>query len=164
MLPAFSFPVRIPDFYTKYRSLYSNFSVISSRWYSFYSKCPLWVCNCEHLYYQLFFLLSSLFLCLCIIGYEFHYFVDLVNHCPDQQGKISCLFQMNKILSQFYSLNIFDALIFIIYHSHILFSSLFYCIPNTIFTVKWQASKYWSSRRVVDPSEGGNYTFVSRWF
>ena len=43
----YSFPIRIPDFYTQYQSLYENVSKFPSKWTSFYSDPLLWVSNLE---------------------------------------------------------------------------------------------------------------------
>ena len=40
-------------------------------------------------------------LCLYITGYKFYYFIDLLYHCSEQQGKSNYLFQMNPILVRF---------------------------------------------------------------
>ena len=51
--PVFSFPVQIPAFYYKYRSLYAKASVILSKCPGFYAKVPVWVrtreCHPVHL-------------------------------------------------------------------------------------------------------------------
>ena len=41
--PAFLFPVQIPDFYAKSRSLYTKVSVLLSKWPDFYSRVLVWV-------------------------------------------------------------------------------------------------------------------------
>ena len=43
----FLFPVQTPPFNTEYRSLYSEVSVLLSKWPAFYSKLRVWVLICE---------------------------------------------------------------------------------------------------------------------
>ena len=43
VLPAFSFPVRFPDFYVESWSLYAEVSVLLSKWRAFYSEITVWV-------------------------------------------------------------------------------------------------------------------------
>ena len=43
VLPTFYFPVRIPDFCAKSRSLYAEVSMLLSKWLDFYSKFIFWV-------------------------------------------------------------------------------------------------------------------------
>ena len=47
VLPEFLFPVKIPAFYIKYRSLYADISVMPYKWYTFYFECPFWVYTCD---------------------------------------------------------------------------------------------------------------------
>ena len=47
MLPAFLFPVQIPDFYVDSRSLYAQVSLLLSKWPDFYPKVLVWVRTSE---------------------------------------------------------------------------------------------------------------------
>ena len=49
LLPAFSFPIQITEFYAKPRSLYANVSVFNSKCSVFYPNFILQFCTPSHL-------------------------------------------------------------------------------------------------------------------
>ena len=77
--------------------------------------------------------------CLCFITH-IHCFFNLVDHCQGKQGKSSCLFWFNTGFFQSDSFRVFDAITFILHHSH---SSFFY--SNFLLFVNLGCTKlYWN--------------------
>ena len=68
--------------------------------------------------------------CLYIVGNNFKYFVDSIKNHSEQQGKWIFLFLLNTDFLRFNSLYSFDALNFILRHSHSL-----YFLLNGLFSV-----------------------------
>ena len=67
--------------------------------------------------------------CLCIAAHLIHCFAESVDHIQKQRGAIILLFWLNTIFVWVDSFHIFDALKFILHHSHIFFNFRFYHIP-----------------------------------